>query len=181
MTCIVGLVEDGAVYLGGDSAGVAGYSMTVRADAKVFARDDMVFGFTSSFRMGQLLHHVFVPPARVVGQSTDSYLVGPWIDAVRTCLQTGGFASTNDGAEVGGQFLLGYEGRLFEVSSDYQVGESVDPFSAVGCGDEIAKGSLFSTSGAPRKRVETALKAAERFSAGVRAPFKVIALGGKES
>ena len=42
MTCIVGLVEKGNVYIGGDSAGVGGYSLTVRADRKVFRNGDFV-------------------------------------------------------------------------------------------------------------------------------------------
>jgi hypothetical protein len=37
MTCIVGLVTPKGIYLGGDSAGVGGYSLTVRADEKVLA------------------------------------------------------------------------------------------------------------------------------------------------
>lgn len=36
MTAIVGLAADGTVYLGGDSAGVGGYALTLRADRKVF-------------------------------------------------------------------------------------------------------------------------------------------------
>jgi hypothetical protein len=36
MTCIVGLVDKGDVYIGGDSAGVAGLSLSIRADEKVF-------------------------------------------------------------------------------------------------------------------------------------------------
>src|SRR3546814_10742010 len=62
MTCIVGLVDDGKVYLGGDSAGVAGWSLTVRKDPKVFRVGDCIIGFTSSFRMGPLLAHSFQPP-----------------------------------------------------------------------------------------------------------------------
>jgi hypothetical protein len=38
MTAIVGLVQAGSVYIGGDSAGVSGMSLTVRADAKVFRK-----------------------------------------------------------------------------------------------------------------------------------------------
>ena len=123
MTCIAGIVENGTVYIGGGSAGVAGWSLAVRADAKVWATEEFAFGFTSSFRMGQLLRYRLNPPARLVGQSVDQYMVGPWIDAVRQCLKAGGYARTEEGAEKGGTFLVGYEGRLFEISSDYQVGE----------------------------------------------------------
>jgi hypothetical protein len=123
VTCIAGIVENGTVYIGGDSAGVAGWSLAVRADAKVWATEEFAFGFTSSFRMGQLLRYKLNPPARLVGQSVDEYMVGPWIDAVRQRLKAGGYARTEEGAEKGGTFLVGYEGRLFEISSDYQVGE----------------------------------------------------------
>lgn len=34
MTCIVGLVEASNIYIGGDSAGVSGYDLTIRADSK---------------------------------------------------------------------------------------------------------------------------------------------------
>ena len=37
MTCIVGIADGAKVWIGGDSAGVAGWSLTVRADEKVFA------------------------------------------------------------------------------------------------------------------------------------------------
>ena len=64
MTCIVGLEHKGKVYIGGDSAGVAGYSLSVRADQKVFINGNFIFGFTSSFRMGQILRFGFNPPRR---------------------------------------------------------------------------------------------------------------------
>ena len=38
MTCIVGLIDEGKVYIGGDSAGAADDLITVRADEKVFVR-----------------------------------------------------------------------------------------------------------------------------------------------
>jgi hypothetical protein len=55
MTCIVGIVENGKVYMGGDAAGVNGYSVRVRKDPKLFKVGEFLFGYTSSFRMGQLL------------------------------------------------------------------------------------------------------------------------------
>ena len=173
MTCIVGLVDNGKVYLGGDSAGVAGWSLTVRADSKVFSNGPYIMGFTSSFRMGQLLRYAFDPPGPDL-EDLDRFMATTFIDAVRKCLQMGGYATKKEEAEQGGNFLVGVAGRLFEVHSDYQVGESVDGYSACGCGEEIALGSLHATSftgQTARSRVTLALQAAERFSAGVRGPF----------
>ena len=43
MTCIVGYRDDNNVYIAGDSAGVAGYSLQIRADEKVFRNKDFIF------------------------------------------------------------------------------------------------------------------------------------------
>jgi hypothetical protein len=178
MTCIVGLVDNGAVHIGGDSAGVGGYSLTVRADRKVFRNGDFVMGFTTSFRMGQLLHHAFSPPKRHPDTDIDKFLVTDFINGVRDCLKTGGYAERHHEAESGGVFLVGFAGRLFRIDTDYQVGESVDGFDAVGCGEDIARGSLFSTAKVkPIERLNIALEAAARFSAGVHGPFHIETLG----
>lgn len=175
LTCIVGIAEDGKVFIGGDSAGVSGLDLTVRSDEKVFKNGEFLFGFTSSFRMGQLLRFSFSPPARAEKMDDYKYLVTTFMNAVRQCLKDGGYARSKEGEEQGGTFLLGYRGKLYCVHSDYQVGSSVDGFESCGCGDQIAHGSLFSTTGKPAsERIDTALKAAERFSAGVRGPFTIL-------
>ena len=97
-----------------------------------------------------------------------------FVDAVRERLKAGGWATKSNEQEHGGTFLVGVRGRLFEIGPDYQVGESMDGFSAVGCGDQVAHGALFASRGRPAMdRVVTALAAAERFSAGVRRPFAI--------
>lgn len=174
MTCIVGLVENSKVYIGGDSAGVAGWSLSVRKDLKVFKNGPFLIGFTSSFRMGQLLQYVFTPPKRHPDRDVTAFMVVDFIDGVRSCFKSGGFAELKDSAEKAGQFLVGYEGRLFNIDSDYQVGELVDGYAAAGCGEDIALGALFASRHLqPTERLQVALEAAERFSAGVRGPFHI--------
>lgn len=174
MTCIVGLVADGKVFIGGDSAGVdERYGLVVRADRKVFRNGDFVMGFTSSFRMGQLLAFNFNPPKPRVGVDTMAYMVTDFIDAARARMKEGGYARLKEAVEEGGTFLVGYQGRLFHIAGDFQVGESSHGFDACGCGDLIALGSLRSTRSwvDPATRLKEALETAEAFSAGVRGPF----------
>ncbi len=176
MTAIVGLVYEGGVYVGGDSAGVSGLNLTVRADTKVFHNGPYLFGFTTSFRMGQLIHHALTPPKP--RRSLERFMSTTFIDAVRACLKDGGWARKENDREEGGTFLVGVRGRLFVIHEDYQVGQAADGFAAVGCGDQVALGALYATAGTdmgPRRRVKLALRAAERFSAGVRAPFICLA------
>lgn len=47
MTCIVGIEHGGRVHLGADSAGSTGWTLTVRADEKVFKVGPFVMGFTT--------------------------------------------------------------------------------------------------------------------------------------
>lgn len=175
MTCIVGLVHAGAVTIGGDSAAVDGLDLRVRADAKVFRTGAFICGFTSSFRMGQLLRYALTPPDHDPRIAVHQFMATTFVDAVRTCLKAGGYAEMTNGAEQGGSFLVGYRGQLFEIASDYQVGQPLDGFAAIGCAGQVALGALFATRGNddPAARVQIALEAAERFSTGVRAPFVI--------
>lgn len=187
MTCIAGVVgDDGRVYIGGDSAGVSGWSIRTRADAKVFKRGEWVFGFTESFRMGQLIRYQLTlpkPPERP--REMDRWLATTFIDALRQTFKDGGYAIAKNEQEFGGTFLVGLRGRLYYVGSDYQVGECLHGFDAVGCGQDEARGALYAlgqVSGTrglcapihPRKRVLMALGATAAQNGGVCAPFKVV-------
>lgn len=180
MTCIVGLVHEQAVYIGGDSAGVGGWTITGRADAKVFRNGPFLVGYTTSFRFGQLLRYAFTPPEQPADMDTFHYMVVEFINALRDCLKDGGYAKKEAEQESGGKFLVGYQGRLFLIGDDYQVGEMLDGYMAVGAGDDLALGALYATAGMqPLARVEVALEAAAHHNMGVRAPFSIEVLPAK--
>ena len=189
MTCIVGLVTPTAVIIGADSAGVAGDDITIRKDSKVFklkgsSGEEMVIGFTSSFRMGQLLqYHLYLPP-HDEGMDNFTYMVTEFIESVRIALKEGGYARKVNEEETGGCFLVGYRGCLYEIGSDFQVGECVHPYNAVGSGESYAKGAmtvLIAMGGlhpttSPQWVVKMALLAACAHSGSVREPFNIIEL-----
>jgi ATP-dependent protease HslVU (ClpYQ) peptidase subunit len=191
MTCIVGLAREGRVWIGADSAGVGGYSLTQRADQKVFINGDFIFGFTSSFRMGQLLRYRFEPPRHHPDDDLLRFMSTEFVDEVRACLKKYGWAKIENAVEEGGTFLVGYKGQLFKVEDDFQVAQSIHPFDACGCGEDLALGALHAMAGLDllaearggeagwQAAVERALAAAEAFSAGVRAPFHVLSSGGR--
>jgi hypothetical protein len=179
MTAVAGLIADGAVWIAADSAGVSGQSLSIRADHKAFRNGPYVFGFTTSFRMGQLLQYRL----QVTGPDPDddlhAFMCTNFADAVRDCLKAGGWAEKDKDREAGGNFLVGVNGRLFEVYSDYQVAEREDPFAATGCGESFLLGSLHTSAALdwpPEKRLIAALEAAERFSTGVQGPFRVVSV-----
>lgn len=179
MTCIVALTKDGIVYMGGDAAGQNAYLSYERVDPKVFQKKDMLIGFTSSFRMGQLLRHKLEIPLHDPLKTVEQYLVTDFIEAVSNCLKDGGYATRINERDECGIFLVGYKGRIFRVGEEYDVGESADGYDAVGIGAEVALGSLFSTDTNgqiqdPEYRVNKALQAAAHVSIGVRGPFTIL-------
>lgn len=177
MTCIVAVPSRSGVVMGADSAGVAGMDLQVRADAKVFQRGPFLMGFTSSFRMGQLLRYQLETPEHYEGMSDHEYLATSFVDAVRECLAQGGWRKKSDERESGGTFLVGYRGRVYAVEGDFQVAEPASGFTACGCGQMIALGALHALEGrhmSAEAKVRRALEAAEAFSAGVRGPFVVL-------
>jgi len=191
MTCIVGYIDraNDTVHLGGDSAGVAGLSITIRKDPKVFKNGPFIMGFTTSFRMGQLLmSSKFKPPKQKKSQNDYEFMVTDFIDEVRRCFKDGGYIQKfDDGDEKGGTFLVGYKGELYEIDSDFQVGIPADEYSSVGCGEDLAKGAMFTLSQleidgiTPEEILGTALNAASHFSGGVEPPYTHVAMGKEES
>jgi hypothetical protein len=174
VTAVVGLVHNGTVHLGGDSAGVSGWDLTVRADPKVFTVGPFAIGFTTSFRMGQVLRWSFKPP-KPPADHLDRFIATTLVDAARDALKAAGFARKDHDQEEGGAWLVGVAGRLFHVQSDYNVAESADGYTAVGCGAQVAHGVLYATPTVPpRRRLQLALEAAQRHSAGVRGPFRYV-------
>ena len=176
MTCCVGIEHDGGVLLGADSAGTAGWSQTIRSDAKAFVNGPFGMAYTSSFRMGQLLRYKLNPPEPTKSdlKDLDRFIATTFIDAVRETFNENGYGKVDSNVERGGSFLVGIAGRLYTIDSDYQFGRAVCGFDSVGCGSDLALGSLHTTSRysiPPRERAQLALEAAAALSAGVAGPF----------
>lgn len=183
MTCIVGLVHEGITYIGGDSLGSNGFSKTVRNDKKIFKLKDTnnsLIGYTSSFRMGQLLMYksgLIDSRDEKDNLINHEYLVTKFIPNVITLFEGGGYSTIKNGEKEGGEFLLGCKDKLYKIECDYQVGEPVSKYDACGSGEYFALGSLYSTDGTnltPEERLEKALRAASEFSTGVSAPYYIM-------
>ncbi|MER9768912.1 hypothetical protein NKJ09_22940 [Mesorhizobium sp. M0189] len=159
MTCIVGLVDNGKVYIGADSAATTGDSIEVRANRKVFRNGPYVIGFTGSYRVGQMLEYMEMPkPTR---KDVMADLVLNVVNKLKEI----------SGKDID-ELLIGHGGRLFKISSDYSVAEYAS-YAAAGEGGPYAMGRLHGGAGAPGDRVLAALDAAQTHCNGVRAPFHV--------
>ena len=180
MTCIIGILDKKkrTIFLGGDSAGVAGQGMTIVKKPKVFMNREFIMGYTDSFRMGQVLEYGFIPPKHPKGMGVTRYMVTDFMDHLRICFKDAGYMKIDGEREQGGAFIVGYKGHLFGVESDLQVTESRKPFEACGSGSWQAEGALYATQDwkDPVKRIRMALRAAAEFIVSVRGPFTIKSL-----
>lgn len=173
MTLIIGMVNNGKVYVGGDSAGVSRLDVRIRKDSKVFKKGEFVIGCTTSFRMIQLIRFSFNPPKKYDDIDIYEYMCTGFVDALRDCFKKGGFSKINNGEESGGEFIVGWRDRLFKIYSDFQVSEEEGEYIACGCGEHYALGALdaIDRSLPIEDKILTALKIGEYRTAGVRSPF----------
>ncbi|RWF33747.1 hypothetical protein [Mesorhizobium sp.] len=166
MTCVVGLIDNGRVFMGGDSAAIRNTEAEVRQNRKVFHKGVYLIGYAGSFRAGQLIEHSLEldsPKGRLL-----PHMITHVAEKVREIIG-------KESAEV----LIGCAGRLFKLSTDFSVAE-YKSHAAIGEGESFALGNLFGAAGDPIVRVLRALGAAQANCTSVRAPFHV-AVGGIRS
>ena len=172
MTCIVGLVSDGKVYIGADSLGSNGFTKEVRKEGKVFENGDFLIGGTSSFRMLNLLRWKFNPPTAKDGDDLHRFMCTDFTEAVRALFIDNGYC-TGDSDWESGEFLVGIKGKLFKIGEDFQVAEY--KYTACGSGEYHALGCMYYVDKTkPKKAIKKALSAAENFVVSVQRPFVIM-------
>lgn len=139
MTCIAGIIDSSGVgHIASDSIGSNGHTKSTYKNKKIFSKGSMLIGYTSSYRMGQLLEHSLTLPERKVSQTVEHYMYVDFVKAVRELLKTNGFLRVESNEESIGTFLILTDGRLFKMCGDLSLLESGDDFDACGSGEDYA-------------------------------------------
>lgn len=182
MTVVVGMVEGSRVYMGADSQGSNGWDKRYRVDKKVFEAHGILYGFTSSYRMGQILKYHSLKFDIPSPDEVDPYefVVLTMIPMWKSILAEHGFGKTEQGVTSGGVFLVGFHGRLFRIESDFQVAEHVRPYESVGCGEQYALGALYAADQfdvSVTEKISVAIEAAMEYSNGCGGETEILYIG----
>lgn len=185
MTCIIGYIDkrNDCIWMGCDSLGSNGYTKSINNASKVFHSeivDSVIMGGTGSFRNLDLLKYsdkLFDKVDKYEIPSIDhKYMVTKFIPKVINLFKDG--VIDQDERNKGINFIIGMQNQLFEIQADYSVLIPNDGYCAVGCGEDVAYGSLYSTKNnediSIPKKIEIALESAENHCCGVQRPFKII-------
>lgn len=113
MTCIIGVIGTKEIVIAGDSAAVdSRYDLQIRSDKKIIEVGPFLMGFATSYRMGQILRYSLRIFEQLDGWDDETFMNSVFIIAVRTCLKDGGWSKVENNVEQGGEFIVGYRGRL---------------------------------------------------------------------
>lgn len=180
MTCIVGLVEDGVVYMGGESAMTGDTELWLIREPKVFRKGDLLIGCSGSSRFLQLVRYKF-DPGEIDKDNLMEWMVTTFVDRLRECLVDGRFVKDELIDNLNGNLMIGVRGCLFELTGEYEVNQNREPYSVLGSGRNYARGSMYATDDSiverkamlPYDRVFLAVNAACEFDAHCRPPINV--------
>lgn len=177
MSCVVGLVRDGCVWIGADSAATTDEGLQyICKQGKVFCKGTALIGATGSTRLMNLLE---LEPAPEFAD--DISLVVGWM---RKIVEDEG----SEDEDFVLSCLVGLDGKLFVVAVDCGVIEPMQGYWAIGSGGNFALGamSVLVGRGKPLAAViplpepldaefiiRTALSVSAQHCATVRPPFVV--------
>ena len=179
MTLILGLTIKSHSYILGDSAAAKDDHVEPVVTPKVWKvkSHNMLMGYTSSFRMGDLLKYYWNPPEHPKGMSDEEYLATLFVESMIDVFQRGLWLSSEGGKIIGGEMLCIYNGTIHVVQPNFSVITSVHTYKAIGSGQHHAEGAMHSTDGLglkPKERMLRAASAAESYTGSVCGPFQIL-------
>lgn len=177
MSCVVGLIQNNKLFIGSDSRATTddGEVRYIKS-RKIFRYDDpkMLIGFAGSVRSGQVLHpYYFSPPAEIMDLP----------DVMRAHFEKAGCLSADpeSGMEATrSNFLIGYNGKLYEILVDFQLNEIDENYTAIGYGQSFAVASFYTSEmyneDDPEKRIKIALNSACKYTGFCHPPLIIESL-----
>jgi ATP-dependent protease HslVU (ClpYQ) peptidase subunit len=180
MTCVVGLVENNKIYLGGDS-------LTSIGDRKYTKTLPKVVNKGNKFLIGSAGDVSATQPVLFISdlgieqtpeQSDMEYMIMNIVEEFRRVLMSRGKIISENGEEHSDvAFLIGYNNKLYHIDPYFSVMVAQCGYDAIGTGQQVALGSLYTTSLTNMKaeeRIKIALEAAAEHHCDVIPPFKII-------
>jgi hypothetical protein len=200
MTCIVGYKDKNSnIYLAGDrmAARTNRYEVYTVAHPKVFTKeynvkfscysekDKLAIGYTTSFRFGQLMEHCLNVPDFEVGKNIITYMVNDFVPALIDLFDKNFYTKKSDAEKMnGGEMLVGMNGTLLKINSDFSVLELTTNYTSCGCGQDYALSTMYTLDKHAdlegEDTVKEAIRTASKFSAYVDDNIDVIKIPYRE-
>jgi ATP-dependent protease HslVU (ClpYQ) peptidase subunit len=175
MTTIVGVENaDGCVIASDSRVAEGGKVYTHPKMIKAIERGSYIIGGAGDYRALQVVLHGWQPPlvSAKAKQNLYEFVINKVAPSLKTTLSEAGieFNKPSDNDEKFDlSLLIGINGSLFEIDSDFAVAMNDSGFYAIGSGGDYALGALYA--GAP---VLEAMRIAALNNNGTSAPFHIL-------
>ena len=148
MTCCIAYKIKDGIILAADSAGTdEDDNQVLRQDPKLMKIGNFMFAISGSFRLRDILMYDFIIPIKAKNETIDKYMRTKFINKFReACIKKGATKKIDEQDELLGNVIVAYEDKIYQIESDFQVGESIDNFAAIGSGCQLALGALYTLS-----------------------------------
>lgn len=183
MTCIIGLEANDKVYLGCDSAMVQNWSISYTKQPKIFKLGEFLIGIAGFPRTAQLLQYQLTLKPQLPSQKDFEYLCTEFSTSVKQVLAYNNHITNNDGDNLipESSLLFGYRKHLYQLDVNFQVTQTIDKFSAIGSGQDLALGAMAALNQQlsfwePEEIVKYALGISAKYNICVAKPFKVMSI-----
>jgi len=170
MTCILGLIRNGHVYMGSDSLYLNGWHRVRTSHPKIFRKGTMLIGTSGDQRISDIIEYNFDPEEDYRDDPVE-FLGMDFLPAMRDAIKKHGGMKEED---MEATVMVGYKGHLFIIGEDFTLSEIGSSYEAIGAGAKYAMGYMYAmekTCLSPERLIEQALSCAEYWCAGVRGPF----------
>ena len=187
MTCIIAYKSDNKVYIGGDSIAATSSMKFTSVRSKVFSKNEIIFGSTTSFRMIQLLEfQVEFDDYETFAIDNDDLCISNWlithvVENIRTTYKQFGYSTIESNVESGGDTIIAFRDKIFRLCADYSLIEVDEVCMSVGYGNEYALGACLSfdqtqkqTGFSPTQIVQKSLELTTVFCTYVQGPFHIL-------
>lgn len=175
MTTIVGVQYEDSCVIASDSRVAEGGKVYTHPEmVKAVERGSYIIGGAGDYRALQVVLHGWSPPLVSAKAKTNLYefVINKVAPSLKTTLQEAGidFGKSTDGDDKFElQLIIGINGVLFEIDSDFAVAMNDNNFYGIGSGGDFALGALHAGA-----TILDAMRIAAINNNGTSAPFHIL-------
>jgi ATP-dependent protease HslVU (ClpYQ) peptidase subunit len=175
MTTIVGVQYEDSCVIASDSRVAEGGKVYTHPEmVKAVERGSYIIGGAGDYRALQVVLHGWSPPLVTAKAKTNLYefVINKVAPSLKTTLQEAGIdfgKSTDSDDKFELQLIIGINGILFEIDSDFAVAMNDNNFYGIGSGGDFALGALHAGA-----TILDAMRIAAINNNGTSAPFHIL-------
>lgn len=186
MTCIVAIGNPltKEAIIAGDRAvsDTAQGFIAMSKHPKIFMMNSFLMGYAGDIKFGKIIQYYFQPSEPNSDIDLDEHMNTIFMSELKQCLAENEYEPNKEEHSTFG-LIVAIDGRVFEITVDFEALEFTTNYMAIGSASEYALGSLHTTElnkkMTIRDKAMHALSAAAHFSPSCSEPFDILTIGEK--